>query len=264
MVGRGPLGVVILALSSAPLAATTYEINLAAQQPGESRMVTISPGKDIQIRVMNRLPRGKYSVNVLEEIVPIPPFQWPLAKPTVGPNKLLPPPTLCETNFSVALDGLRNASQEGELPGLRRSLDLLVDLHPQCTNQIQEAASLAASTWEIVAEGLAAHAGQRITIVVERMEPVSATPLIWRKTWSTPERGNWSTGYGLTSFPQLSRDTFRSPAKHRRRLLSPARLIGANSTSRLRSTSPGSPRSSCFEAWPLESQPVWASISSSR
>lgn len=194
-------GLLTLLVADTTRAATTYRVDLAGLRPGEPRTVTVSPGNGIALELINRLPNGRYNVTVLEEVIPIAPFEWPSGK---GPfvSKGGPTPTPCEAYFATLISALESATEETEVPVLVQKLRAEIDAHPNdCTPEKKKPLALIERTTEVIAEDLTLNSSQRIVVTVERIHPPVSTPRIWQRTFATQERGKWNTSYGLNFIP---------------------------------------------------------------
>jgi hypothetical protein len=183
----------------------TLVVDLATQDPIGTRKEPVEAGSNVTVEIRHRLPRGRYNIEVLRQVIEIPAFD--VAKIRTGDEKG-PRLASCDAKgqFERARTDLAEAKDERLVPTHVSALNALIAAFPSCQVEIDKSQLLIAQTTETVAQHVSLPEGMELIVRVQRLEPV---PLqTWEKTFSTGERGRWMTNYGFGFIPSRDRRYF--------------------------------------------------------
>lgn len=183
------ISIPILVLSS-PVAAAAGELDLAAVGPGSTRTLRVEPG-ELDLRIVHRLPGKEYSIEVLVDDLPVPPFTLAGFRAPSGSASLAPLGTSLATGCTKAIEDAFALDHEADVPGL-------LEANPECADQIRRLTTESVGSSSI-------ERGQRIKVVVTR------AARIWTWIFSAGPRGEWRTSYGFTFVPNDDRKYVTRP-----------------------------------------------------
>jgi len=180
----------LLTSTAAISAPPELQVDLATGA-GTERTFQISSG-DYQVRIINKVPKLAYSIEVEVSFITIP----PLTPPGGGSGTLTQP---CQ-DLSTESGLIRNATTEKDVADSVSKIEELLAAG-KCTDAtvIDQAKRTMASTSELLPGIYSLGNGQELKIAVRRGSGDNAKS--WTYTFSTPERGHWFSSYGFVFVP---------------------------------------------------------------